>query len=273
VPTILDKRVVLDLLASEFGALTSLCCTLSHPQWESATCLPGWTVHDVLSHVVGTEAMLAGQPSPDVDISRLEHVKNPIGEVNERWVEWARSLSHEELLSWAEEIIRGRLEQLEAMSQADFNAPSWTPVGRDETLGRLMRIRHYDCYMHEYDIRDAVGAPARQDTDDLWSATDEVASSLGYLVARKAAMPDGSRVRIDLTGPSARTFLVAVDGRAALVDSFDRPPTVGISLPASRFLRLTGGRNDRSPDPGPPVEYTGDVALGERLVANLAVTI
>ena len=39
------------------------------------------------------------------------------------------------------------------MTQADFDAPSWTPAGRDETYGRFMRIRHYDCFMHEHDIR------------------------------------------------------------------------------------------------------------------------
>ena len=115
------------------------------------------------------------------------------------------------------------------MTQADFDAPSWTPVGRDETYGRFMRIRHYDCFMHEHDIRDALGMPSRPEVDDLDSALDEVSTGLGYIVGRRASMPEGSRVQIDLTGPVDRVYLVSVDGRATLVDSFDGPPTVGIA--------------------------------------------
>jgi uncharacterized protein (TIGR03083 family) len=271
--TSVNRQELVDLLRGEFHALASLCATLSPDQWVAATCLPGWTVHDVLGHIVGTETMLSGQPSPDVDVSRLDHVKNPIAEDNERWVESVRALPHHELLARFDDVTRTRLTQLERMTQADFDAPSWTPVAKDETFGRLMRIRHYDCYLHEHDIRDAVAAPPRQDREDLWSATDEVATGLGYLVGRKAAMPDGARVQIDLTGPVTRTFSLVVDGRAALVDSLDGPPTVGVALPAWFFLRLTGGRDDRSRGGDRHIAYTGDRSLGDRLVANLAFTI
>ena len=96
-----------------------------------------------------------------------------------------------------------------------------------------MRIRHYDCFMHEHDIRDALGESPRLDPKDLRSATDEVATGLGYIVGRRAGMPNGSRVRFDLTGPVNRTYLVSVDGRAALVESFDGQPTVQLDLPLS----------------------------------------
>ena len=100
---------------------------------------------------------------------------------------------------WAE-VTSGRLAALDAMSQAEFDAPSWTPVGSDETYGRFMRIRHFDCFMHEHDIRFALGLPARTDGADQASCLDEVATGLGYIVGRRAAMPDGSRVVIELTG-------------------------------------------------------------------------
>jgi uncharacterized protein (TIGR03083 family) len=272
-PTVVDGSAMVALLGGEYRALATLCSTLSPSQWETATCLPGWTVHDILSHVVGTEAMLLGEPTPEVDVSRLDAVNNPTAELNARWVESGRSLSDHQLLARYGEVTGERMAQLEALEQVDFDAPSWTPVGRDESYGRLLRIRHYDCYMHEHDIRDALEAPAREDAGDLRSATDEVAASLGYLVGKQAALPDGSRVQIGLTGPWAHTYRVAVLGRASVVDSFDRPPTVGITLSASLFLRLTGGRHDRSGNLDRHVEYTGDRALGEQLVANLAFTI
>ena len=94
------------------------------------------------------------------------------------------------------------------------------------------------------------GCHRRPEVHDLDSALDEVATGLGYIVGRRASMPEGSRVRIDLTGPVDRAYLVLVEGRAAVVDSFDGPPTVGIELPVMQFLRLTGGRADLGPRTG-----------------------
>ena len=35
---------------------------LTDVQWDTPTCLPGWTVKDALVHMGGTEAMLLGEP-------------------------------------------------------------------------------------------------------------------------------------------------------------------------------------------------------------------
>jgi uncharacterized protein (TIGR03083 family) len=272
-PTYVDKAGTVDLLRHQFGSLAAVCSPLSDDQWDAATCLPGWSVKDVLSHVVGTESMLAGVPAPSVDISHLDHMGNGVAEANEVWVESMRSLRGDELLDRFGQITGRRLASLEAMTQAEFDAPSWTPVGRDETYGRFMRIRHYDCFMHEHDIRDALGMPPRLDGRDIASALEEVSTGLGYIVGRRASMPEGARVRIDLTGTVSRTFLVQVEGRAVEVESFDQPPTVGVELPVTLFLRLTGGREDLHRSGEVEIGFTGDRSLGEQLVANLAFTI
>ncbi len=271
--TILDKTATVGLLRGEFAQLTGLCADLDAGQWDTPTCLPGWTVRDVVSHVIGVEAGLLGEPAPDVDISHLTHLRNPIAEANELWVEANRGLDGPRMVARLEDVTTRRLAVLDAMDQAAFDAPSWTPAGKDETYGRFMRIRHYDCFLHEQDIRLALGLPARDAADDLESALDEVATGLGYIVGRKAGMPDGSRVRIDLTGSAPRTFLVQVEGRASVVDALTGEPTVAVELPAMRFLRLTGGRADAGTSPTDDVTFSGDRALGEQLVGNLAFTI
>ncbi len=91
-PTIVDKEETVRLLALEFDALEQLCASLDDPQWELPSVLPGWSVRDVVSHVVGTEAMLLGEEVPTVDVSRFDHVKNPVAEVNERFIESMRPL-------------------------------------------------------------------------------------------------------------------------------------------------------------------------------------
>ena len=115
-----------------------------------------------------------------------------------------------------------------------------------------------------------LGMPPRLDGRDIASALEEVSTGLGYIVGRRASMPEGARVRIDLTGPVSRTFLVQVEGRAVEVESFDQPPTVGDQLPVTLFLRLTGGRDDLHRSGEVEIGFTGDRSLGEQLVANLA---
>ena len=278
VATIVDRDRTVALLRGEFEALSYFCRTLTPDQWSAPSSLPGWTLHDVLAHIVGTESMLSGTEAPaatsrDADSPQLDYVHNPIGEANEIWVQSMRGWSDEQLLAGFEEVTARRLEALDAMDQADFDAPSWTPAGRDETYGRFMRIRHFDCFMHEHDMRLAIRAEPRNDAADLDFCLDEVVTGLGYIVGRRAALPDGSRVRIELTGPAARTLLVTVDGRASVTEKLDGPATVEVTMPAPLFLRLTGGRED--PDSGAlgTVEIGGDRQLGEQLVAKLAFTI
>jgi hypothetical protein len=44
-------------------------------------------------------------------------------------------------------------------------------------------------------------------------------------------------------------------------------------MSAMEFLRLTGGRRDLHQVDPDPIHYSGDRALGEQLVSNLAFTI
>jgi uncharacterized protein (TIGR03083 family) len=272
-PTIVDKAVVVPLLRREFDAISRLCETFDDAAWDTATCLPGWSVKDQLSHLVGTEAMLDGEQAPDVDVSHLTHINNEIGRFNELWVESLRPHSGPEVLERFRELTARRLAALEAMTQTDFDAPSFTPVGRDETYGRFMRIRHYDCFLHEHDMRDALGREDRPDPEQLAFVLDEVAAGLGYVVGKKAAMPKGARVRIEITGDGARDLDYEVGDRAELVNRHETEPTVVLRLPAMLFLRLTGGRTDPGPHVGAEVQLDGDEELARRLATNLAYTI
>src|SRR5262249_45030933 len=140
-------------------------------------------------------------------------------------------------------ITAERLASLSAMPAADFGAPSWTPAG-DSTYGRWMQIRVFDCWMHEQDIRAAVGVPGHEAGPVAECSLDEVVGALGYIIGKRGQAPDGSSILIRLTGPVERDLRVVTSGRAKVVDSIDGEPTVTISLRSSLFLRLAGGRED-----------------------------
>ena len=136
-----------------------------------------------------------------------------------------------------------------------------------------MRVRLFDCWMHEQDIRDGVGRPssdAELSSPAPRLALDEIAATMGYVVGKLGKAPDGSRVAVELTGPLSRTIRVAVDGRAGVVDDFGGlDPTSTIRLDGLQFTRLAGGRTDDAAG----VELGGDTEVGARIVERLNFVI
>jgi uncharacterized protein (TIGR03083 family) len=275
--TVLDKDDVLEGLCASWDSIAALLADLSEDEWRTATALPGWDVHAVVAHMVGTESMLLGlaTPEPDVDLETVEHVRNFVGAMNEPWVRSLRAESGADLLARFCDVTAQRRAALAAISMDEWNAPTQTPAGPD-SYGRFMRIRVFDCWMHEQDIRaalDRAPSAAQLSGADARQSLDEMAASMSFVVGKKGQAPEGSRVLLKLTGPLSREIRVAVDGRAALVEDFGgAEPTTVITLDGLQFTRLAGGRGLVAYRPA-EVEYSGDAVLGARIVENLAYVI
>jgi uncharacterized protein (TIGR03083 family) len=275
--TVLDKDDVLEGLFASWDSIAALLAGLSEDEWRTATALPGWDVHAVVAHIVGTESMLLGlaTPEPDVDLETLEHVRNFVGAMNEPWVRSLRGESGAALLERFRDVTAQRRAVLIAIPVEEWNAPTQTPAGPD-SYGRFMRIRAFDCWMHEQDIRAALGrepSAAQLSGADARQSLDEMAASMSFVVGKKGQAPDGSRVLLQLTGPLSREIRVAVDGRAALVEDFGgAEPTAVVTLDGLQFTRLAGGRGLVDYRPA-DIDYSGDAVVGKRIVENLAYVI
>ncbi len=269
----LDKSRVLPAYLEQYAALSELIDELGDNDWHRPTALPGWDVQAVVSHLMGTELMLLDEKPPAGELPDAHdraHVHNDIAARNEAWVDSFAADSPDQMRERWRDIVQRRTSAMEAMSDAQWHAPSWTPIG-EGTLSRFMRIRVFDLWLHEQDIRDAVGKPGHETGKAVDVALDEISLALGFLIGRKAAAPDGSAVTIALPD-AGRTFHIVVDGRASVVDQLDREPTTQLQMPTAAFARLTGGRGEVEPLLG-DVLITGDRALGERIAGNLAFTI
>lgn len=275
--TKLDKSAVLAGLFAVWDDLDALLAGLSEADWRVASPLPGWDVKALVSHMIGTESFLAGiaAPQPDIDVSALEHVRNDIGAMNECWVRHLGAHANADVLESFRAITDDRRAALTALSDEEWNAVTATPTGPD-TYGRFMRIRVFDCWMHEQDIRVALQRPPSDDElagPAASLAVDEIAATMGYVVGRLAKAPEGSRVQFELTGPLARTIRVRVDGRAAVVDSFaGHEPTATIRLDGLQFTRLAGGR-PMCPARAQDVELGGDKDVATQVVEHLNFVI
>jgi uncharacterized protein (TIGR03083 family) len=268
--TQVEKQQATTALTEAFESLLALAADLSADEWARPTALPGWDVKANVVHVLGTEAMLLGEPTPevDVDVAALPHVRNDIGAFNEAWIVAMADTPTSEVLEGLRDRTDRRLAALRAMPQEEWDAETFTPAGPD-SYGRFMRIRVMDTWMHEQDVREAVGRPGHDGGPAVELVLDELQGALGYVVGKKAGAPDGSRVTLVLTGPAGRTMHVAVDGRAAVVPTLDGPATTTITLPALAFTRLAGGRTTDAS----AATVEGDQDLGAAVLANLAFTI
>lgn len=275
--TLLDKTAVLDGLFASWDELDALVDGLPEAGWRTPSAVTRWDVKAVISHILGTESFLQGIPTPesDIDVMTLDHVRNDIGALNECWVRHLAVESGAEVLRQFRVVTAVRRSVLAAMGESEWNAESFTPAGPD-SYGRFMRIRVFDCWLHEQDIRVGLQRPptdAELDSPAARLSLDEMAASMGFVVGKLGKAPDGSRVLFDLTGPLAREIKVSVDGRAVVVDDFDgQAPTATIRLDALQFTRLCGGRA-LCPDRSEQVDLAGDTELAGRIVERLNYVI
>ena len=272
-PTKLPKEPVIAALHDVWDRLDGLLAGLDDADWKRPTNLPGWNIQAIVAHVVGTENMLLGVTLPPLQISETSHphVRNDIGGFNEAWVEALSFQPPADLLARFRDDVTKRKEALAAITDEEWDAVGFTPAGPD-TYGRFMRIRVFDQWLHELDIRDALGEPGGDSGPAAERGLDEMAGAMGYVVGKKAGAPPGSRVRLALTGDAPRDIYVEVAERAAVVDALSGPPTLTATMPAGVFARLGGGRVDPATVRS-QVALEGDVELGERLLENFGYTI
>jgi uncharacterized protein (TIGR03083 family) len=262
-------------LGEVWASLSDLLGELSDDEWRLPSPLPGWSVQDNVSHIVGTEAMLAGEPGPDVDVDRdaSSHVRNDIGAFNEQWVEALRTATPNEVLTRFRQLTGARLAALEQMPAEEWNAESFTPAGKD-TYGRFMQIRVFDCWLHEQDIRDALGRPGHETGLAVEVVLDEMSTALGFVVGKKAGAAPGQSVTFALTdgGVVVRELHVEVAERAAVVASLSEAPTVTLTMPIGVMTRRCAGRVGPD-DLLDQVAIDGELSLASRILENQAYTI
>lgn len=242
--------------------MSGLCATLEESQWSQPSLCPGWSCKDALIHVTAAEMGFADwTPSPNP----------PMAEI----VEFARSLrsrSGADVLQAFDTITARRGEQLANLSEADFDVPGWSPAGVGP-YRRYMEIRVFDHWAHEQDLRVPLGIVGHLQGRGATISLDEAHRAFGYLVGKRAGVPDGASVSVHVRGSVVRDLHAVVEGRARVVDDLDQP-TCEVTVEFLTFMLLCCGRID--PDDAlrnGQIELAGDVALAEQVARNLAFTI
>ncbi len=269
----MDPTATTDLLEETWRSIIALGQELSEEDWERPTDCPGWSVKDHVSHVIGTERMLQGLSPAETELGDVPHVKNPIGEFNEREVALRRQRSGREVLAELQELADLRLDTLRSGDEVYFGQERMTPTGPGTMLD-FLSIRILDCWVHEQDIRRAVDRPGHLGGGPAEHTIDRLLRTIPIVVGKRAAAPEGSTTVIEITGPVTRTIPVVVEGgRAKVVEAAAAgAPIATVTMDTETFLVLAVGRQTAEERAG-KIAIDGDAQLGQAIVDNLNMMI
>ncbi|HJQ05155.1 MAG TPA: maleylpyruvate isomerase family mycothiol-dependent enzyme [Nocardioides sp.] len=252
--------------------LTSLLDDLPAEQWSTETDLPGWTVHDVVAHTAHLEHVAAGGSHDDVDgieVGAPDHVRSPMSVFTEQGVIGRRDVAPAELVASIRRDTAVRREQLAELDidpsvPADglFGAIGWT-------WATLLRNRPLDVWMHEQDVRRAVGRPGGMDSAGAQHTADYLSEAFGFIVGKKVGAAPGTTAVLAVEGSPVVAVEVDESGRGRRVAEEPASPTVRLAMGREAFVVAAGGR--RPVDPA-AVTVEGDAELAQQILAKLATT-
>ena len=259
--------------ASAIEPFADLAESLTEEQWLAPSILPGWTNADIVAHVVGIERDLLGQAEPYRELAweQLPHADDLFSRYTELAVASRRGVPQHEVCAELRAAIAARRAFLDKQSP-DLGEIVSGPGGWELPRGVVMRMRCFDIWVHEQDIRASIGEPGGLDSDAAWVAAGQMLKGLGRVWAREVGAQPGQSAEVIVTGPGVSFhagLLLDGDGRGRVVGAGEVPtPTTSITLTWPHFTAAACGRVTAQ---GQSAAINGDVALGQQLIASLNI--
>jgi uncharacterized protein (TIGR03083 family) len=249
---------------------TRLLESLPPEHWSTPTDLPGWDVHACAAHTAHLEAVLSGAAEETVELDAGRHLASAAQAYTEQGVLARLDATPDDLINEIRESATKRRTFLLTDPPEDAaGMPPRTPGGIPWTWETLLRNRPLDVWMHEQDVRRAVGRPGDLDTAAAQHTTDYLIEGMGMVLARRARAAPGSTLVIEVEGSAPAAFGVSDSGRGGPLAEVPSDPTVTLAMDRQTFVTLAGGRCDPA---GARVTVTGDAELAARILAGMAIT-
>ena len=256
------------LLPGLRGHLLELLRDLSREDWSSGTSCPGWSVHDVATHLLAVDV-------GNLAVRRDRWVPEPaapadadawLDDYNGQWVRAARRLSPELIIELLASVGSALDRDLTSLDLHARGGPVGWATGAEPAPVWLDVAREYmERFVHQQQIRDALGRP---DLPPEFLAPVLVTAAHALPVALRAhPRQSATVVRFTATGPGGGTWdVVAHDGTWSLSAPTTATPTCAARTSARDALRLFV--RDAA---APRLTIDGDQELGEALQHSKAV--
>ena len=169
----------------------------------AATECPYWSVRDVVSHVIGFECELLGDPRPIHTLpSDLRHITSEAARYTEVPVDIRRHHTAPEMTSELEYTIIRRVAAAAQRVPAARRPGARRSAAARSTLEEQLWRRVFDVWVHEQDLRRALDKPGNLASRGApcWPATSCCARCRRWSRTTRAPSP-GSAVVFDVHGP------------------------------------------------------------------------
>ncbi|MEV6793699.1 maleylpyruvate isomerase family mycothiol-dependent enzyme [Streptomyces sp. NPDC051320] len=254
-------------------AISELVGPLVEGEWNRGTPCPNWSVRDIVSHIIGMESEQLGDPRPIHSLPRdLFHVKTEHQRYMEMQVDVRRHHTAPEMTADLEYTIIRRSRQLRDESRAPDTLVR-APLGTEHTLEKALRMRAFDVWVHEQDLRTTLRMPGHLDSPGAQVARDFLVEALPKVVAKDAGAPANSAIVLDVTGAVEfmRTVRVDADGRGTVDGTPSLGPVVTITMDWETYFRLACGRVALAAV-ADEIKAEGDQELAAAILQSFAVT-
>lgn len=262
-----------DAATHSIEAIAELVKPLPEGEWNRRTPCPGWSVRDIVSHVIGMECEMLGDPRPIHTLPRdLYHVQSDFARYMEMQVDVRRHHTSPEITAELEYVLIRRARQIRNESRSPETKVR-APLGTEQTLETALNLRAFDVWVHEQDLRATLGQPGSLDSPGALITRDMLLAGLPKVVAKKAGAPANSAVVFDVHGPVEflRTVRVDAEGRGSVDGAPSLGPAVTLSLDWETYVRLACGRV-RHTAVADRIKVEGDQELATAILDNFAVT-
>lgn len=248
-------------------SINTLLPTLDESDWSMSTDCPGWTVKDVAAHLAHLENELAtgevGTDGPSLTVMSSDYT--------EAGVQARSSHTTAELCAEFADAVSARELLLQTLPDDPQSLAPTTPGGITWSWDTLLRNRAIDLWVHEQDIRRAVGKPGGLDSVGAHVTTTTFKMAMPFVIGKKVRPAAGSTVGWHVTGEIPFDLVVAVgeDGRAKAVETIDGEPQALLTMSSESFTVLGAGRRTAAQL---DVRIDGDRELATAVLSSMAVT-
>jgi uncharacterized protein (TIGR03083 family) len=206
----LDVRA---LFPVERGALVDLLAALEPDEWSRATVCPGWAVRDVAGHILHdyVRRLSAGRDRhPGPEFGPDETLAAFLARTNEDFVRTARQISPRLMIDLLAHL---GMQLDDEWSSREIGDPagvdvSWAAPGREAPAWLDIAREYSELWVHQQQIRDAVGHPGATDPRLLHPVLDTFMRALPQTLDRTSA-PVGTVVRVRVPGPAGGQWAAA----------------------------------------------------------------
>jgi len=273
----LEPVLLVDRLAPLHGQLIALLRSLSPTDWDRPTACALWSVRDLAAHLLDDDLRRLSsqrdrQPLPaGAAIESHAALVAFVTRMNGEWVAAARRLSPRLLTDlleltgpWVVDLFRSIDSAAPAHWAVSWageeRSAHWFDVGRDYT----------ERWLHQQQMRDAVGAPALTGREWLHPVLDLFVRALPNTF-REIVREEGTSLRLAITGPAGGEWTLrreAGDWRLYVGTASEPDATVTLSDDAAWRLFSKGLAPEAA---RARVRIDGDQALGATVLGALAV--